>query len=301
MRFFSGVIKRQAGFSLIEMVAVIVVMGIMVVGVTSFINDSAVSYAKAASRNQLASAGRMVLDRISMELHNALPLSVRTSTPLDAGDKDNGYGYIKDQCLEFLPIKSATTYLNPVFRPAAVSAAEFDVVKLLPTQDGLSGRYAVIYPTKSTDLYKDSFSSTEVIVPVTVASIDAGKDGLTPAAAHRFKRRSPEDRLFITTQPVSFCVVGNRLYRYSDYGFYDTQLIPKGPGGACIAATCLPDTTPKRVLITDLIDNTLLSGTAFDFLDTTRRRNGVIQMEFVFSLQGESIRLNHEVLQQASP
>lgn len=295
--------SRQQGFSLIEVIAVIIVMGIMVVGVMDFITNAASGYNSTANRNQVSAAGRMVIDRISMELHNALSYSVRTSTPLDAADETAGFGFEKDQCLEFIPIQAATTYLNPRFRPAAPSAAAFNVINLVPVQVGETGRYAVIYPSRTSDLYKDTFTSTEVIVAVTIADAAPldGKNELTPGAAHRFRYRSPEERLFVVTEPVSFCVSGSKLYRYADYGFHTTQLVPEGPGGLCIAASCLPDSTPDRVLITDQIDNSVLTNPAFDFLDVTRRRNGVIQMELNFELAGEAVRLNHEILQQATP
>lgn len=295
--------KLQSGFSLIEIVVVIIVMGIIAVGLTDFITNSASGYVSSANRNQVSSAGRIVIDRIAMELHNALPNSVRTSTSLTATDEANGFGYENDQCIEFIPIMAATTYINPVFRPAAASAASFQVINLIPVQVGETGRYAVIYPNNSNQLYQDSFSNTEPIVAVTIADANDldGINELTPDAAHRFRRRSPVERLFITTDPISFCVSGNKLFRYANYGFASTQLVPEGPAGSCIAATCLPATTPDRVLITDQIDNSVLTGPAFDFLDVTRRRNGVIQMELNFSQNGETVRLNHEVLQQATP
>lgn len=298
--------RLQAGFSFIEMVVVIVVMGIMATGLVTFITNSASSYVTTASRNQVSSAGRVVIDRIAMELHNALPLSVRTTTPLSAGDESAGYGYENDQCIEFIPVMAATTYLNARFRPTAASGDPFNVINLVPSQVGETDRYAVIYPTREEDLYQDSFGATEVIVELAAITDSNNTDGiheLDPAIAHRFQRRSPQERLFITTQPVSFCVSGNRLYRYSDYGFFADQRVPYGPTGSCEAGptSCLPDATPERELLTDMIDNSVLSNASFDFLATTRRRNGVIQIELNFSQDGESVRLNHEVLQQASP
>lgn len=295
--------NTAAGFTLIEMVAVIVISGILAIGVTDYIVNSARSYDSAATRNQVSAAGRAVIERISMELHNALPHSVRTSTPLTSTDEANGHGYEGDQCLEFIPVEAATTYINPTFRPSPPSAAAFDVINLVPDQVGAAGRYAVIYPTRTSDLYKDSYGTTEVIEDVTIADADPndGIQELTPAGAHRFPRRSPVERLFITTQPVSFCVSGPKLFRYSNYGFSSSQLVPRGPMGACIAASCLPASTPERELVTDQLDNSVLSDTTFDFLAVTRRRNGVVQMEFNFTKDGEVVRLNHEVLQQATP
>lgn len=291
--------RTQRGFSLVEIVVVIFVMGIISIGLMDFITNSAGGYASTARRNQLSSAGRVVFDRLAMELHNAVPFSVRTTTPLAT---TNSFGVAKDQCIEFLPTMAATNYVNPRFRPAAVSATDFDVIDTVPDQVGESGRYAVIYPTDVADLYKDAYTTTEVIFAVAIADADTG-DGvqeLDPTGDYRYTYRSPDERLFITTEPVSFCVSGSRLYRYANYGFHATQRIPEGPAGAC-AGSCLPDSTPDRVLLTDMIDNSVLSAGPFDYLGTTRRRNGVIQIELNFSEAGDSVRLNHEVLQQAAP
>lgn len=292
MRGPTGRIRVEQGFSLVEIVVVIVLLSIVSVGLIDFITNSAGGYASTARRNQLSSAGRVVFDRISMELHNALPFSVRMK---------NGVG--DDQCIEFLPTMAATNYVNPRFRPAAVSSSAFDVIDIIPDQVGETGRYAVIYPTDPTDLYKDTYTTTEAIFEVTISDADTG-DGtqeLDPTGDYRFTYRSPDERLFITTEPVSFCVFGSRLYRYSNYGFHALQLIPHDAAGTCASAECLPKTTPDRVLLTDQIDNSVLSGRPFDYLATTRRRNGVIQIELNFSEAGQSVRLNHEVLQQAAP
>ena len=77
--------------------------------------------------NQISSAGRVVIDRLAMELRNAVPESVRVST---ARASDDAYGYKNDQCIEYLPVKAATNYLNPIFRPNAAAMGSFDVLKL---------------------------------------------------------------------------------------------------------------------------------------------------------------------------
>jgi hypothetical protein len=152
-------------------------------------------------------------------------------------------------------------------------------------------------------------TNTEAIVEVSIADSDTmdGINEITPVASHRFKRRSAVERLFVTDQPVSYCIRGTKLYRYTNYGFHDApQLLPLRPDGlTCAAAQCLPATTPNRVLITDQLDNSALTGgvngQAFDQVTASRRRNAVIQLDFNFNQDGQTIRLNHEVLQQITP
>lgn len=303
--------SKQRGFSFVEIVVAIVIMGIIAVGVVQFIVDSASGYSVTAVRNQVAASGRVVIDRLAMELHNALPESVRVSTPLSSVDAGNGLGAAGDQCIEFIPMHRATTYLNPRIRPTAASAAAFNVVDFVPPLAALpfTDHYAVIYPTSAADLYKDSYSDTEAIVEVSVADSDSG-DGIqevTPVASHRFKRASSVDRLFLVESPVSFCVSGNKLFRYSDYGFHAAQRVPLAPDDSCTAGMgeCLPAQTPGRVLISDQLDNTAYTGgsngQAFDVEPANRRRNAVIQLQLLFSQGGEQVLLNHEVMQQSTP
>jgi MSHA biogenesis protein MshO len=291
--------RAEQGFSLVEIVVAIVLMSILSIGLVQFITNSATSYSESAARNQVSAAGRVVIDRIAMDLHNALPQSVRISA-VNLGGIDG------NQCLEFIPIRAATTYLDPAFRPAAHKAA-FDVVDLVPAQLGVTGVYAVIYPTSSADLYAAAFgpgNATEAIARVNVTNgVDPNTDTLTYSRLsddapynHRFKRRSSVGRLYLADMPVSYCVLGTKLYRYNNYGFDTVQSTP---------ASGLPATTPNRVLMTDQVDNSLLTGglngQAFDRLDASRSRNAVIQLELNFSQAGQQVRLNHEVLQQATP
>jgi MSHA biogenesis protein MshO len=311
-------IVKQRGFSLVEIVVAIVIMSIISIGLVDFITNSASGYVQSATRNQISASGRVVLDRVVMDLHNALSESVRISSPLSVTQANNGEGFAGDQCLEFIRVRAATTYIDPAFRPATHKAA-FDVVDFVPAQVGVNGVYAAIYPTSAAQLYDAPFgdaNATEAIARVNVTNgVDANTDTLTysrlsdnAAYNHRFRRQSSVDRIFLTDQPVSYCISGSKLFRYSDYGFTEDQMLPLEPGGDCTAGLvteCLPAATPDRVLITDQLDNSAftggVAGQTFDQVAASRHRNAVIQLEMNFSQDGESVRLNHEVLLQISP
>ncbi len=303
-------LTRQGGFSFVEIVVAIVIMSIISIGLVDFIVNSSAGYTQAAARNQVTAAGRVVIDRISMDVHNALPKSLRI-WPEDPPDSTTADSYAGDQCLEFIPVLAATTYIDPAIRPATRKTT-FDVVDFVPDQDGVMGAYAVIYPTSTADLYAASFTGPDTeaaIVAVTSIADNVASDGkrrITTTTNHRFKRSSSAGRLFLTKQPVSYCVVGSKLYRYSDYGFFATQPRPMRPNNTCAVAPCLPNTTALgRVLISDQVDNSLLiggtSGQAFDQLEESRQRNGVIQLELNFRQSGNEVLLNHEILLQATP
>lgn len=314
--------KRSQGFTLVEMVVAIVVSAILAAAIVSYIGDSVEGFSSSANRNRLASSGRTVLDRMALELHNAVPNSVRV-TPAQS---DGG------QCLEMIPFLGATTYLNAPFEE---DADQFEIIELHPplrmeTPDDIDQDhlYAILYPINTDALYagiangspgpivevaklRDTYDNDATPPAVVDACTDdlltldddgAGKSTLcfadgedvdTDPDLFRFSLRSPEQRLYIATQPVSFCVVDDRIYRYSGYGFHATQCNPD-------TAACLPDNAADgRSLVTDRVDNSGLA--AFTLVEQSLRRNAIISLNLNFSDQGDVVELKHEVLMRNVP
>ncbi|MDB2552922.1 prepilin-type N-terminal cleavage/methylation domain-containing protein [Gammaproteobacteria bacterium] len=302
----SNVVKKtlsqpNAGFTLIEMVAVIAISGILAAGMVTYIGDAVIGYESSASRNKLAQSGRAALDRLSVELHNSLPNSLRVSTASGGGN----------QCLEFVPVLAATTYINPPFDAAA---AAFDVVQFEPNVESVTDGYIAIYPTKVNEVY-DAEHSTTTGFPVlgaleqisSIADTSPASTQLsrvTLASSHRFSERSPSSRLFYVNDPISYCVSGSRLYRYTDYGFFDVQPTVEAAAGVCVLSSgdrCLPSSSSggSKMLITDAIDNSSL--TAFRLIPQTLARNALVAIEMNFASQGDRVRLNHQVLTRSVP
>lgn len=283
-RWKDGAVRRRmSGFTLIEMVIAILVASIISVGVISYIGGAVDGFLGAGSRNKLATSGRTVVDRVAMELHNAVPNSIRVTAALPTGD----------QCLEFIPFIAATTYLDPPFTGGGASsflAIDFNPFLTLASP---AGRHAMIYPISTSALYTGGNPGPRVLIDEIEDT--GGNDGRVTIRldqSHRFSRRSPVQRVFVAKTPVSFCIVDDKLFRYADYGFQSTQ---------CSTATpaCLPTTAPGRRLISDSLDNTGLS--AFEILEPTLRRNAIVSIDLNFTSQGDAIRLKHEVLMRNVP
>lgn len=302
---------RQTGFTLVELVMVLVVSGILAAGVISYIGRSVEGLTDTANRNQLATVGRIAINRLAMEMHNALPNSIRATTAGGGGD----------QCIEFIPVRAATTYINPSF--GGGGTVSFEVVDFNPSQHGVSGGFAVIYPNRP-DLFYDgdeggtggtyanwpTFPNRRPIQEIVDIqnSTSADQSTVTLVQAHRFRRRSPNQRFFVVEQPVSFCVSGSKLYRYTDYGFFTNQTSTE-ESGSCVVTTparCLPNyaalgASPPRIktLVIDSIDNTGI--TAFTVGVQTLDRNALVSIDLNLSANGESVRLRHEILTRSVP
>jgi len=79
----------QVGFTLVEMIMVIVISAILAVGVTRFMGQTVQSYADTGNRQQLATIGWIASERLSRELRTALPNSIRVNAI--------------QSCIEFIP------------------------------------------------------------------------------------------------------------------------------------------------------------------------------------------------------
>ncbi|MEX2130925.1 MAG: prepilin-type N-terminal cleavage/methylation domain-containing protein [Pseudohongiellaceae bacterium] len=290
-----------AGFTIIEMIVAIVISAIMAIGIVSYIGDSVEGISASTRRSELGTAGRIALDRMAMELHNALPNSIRTTTAGGGGD----------QCIEFVPVRAATSYLDAPFTGGGSDT--FDVVDFEPDQEGTSGGFAVIYPDDIDDIYDGENMTTsgfpdrgpiEEIDTIEDTGPSSDASTVTLVETHRFRRRSPYQRFFLVDEPVSFCVKDNKLYRYTNYGFYSVQTDEEEETGVCEVAMddrCLPnyDAAPDKMLITHNINNAGLE--AFTVSPQSLQRNALISFKFMFEDGNDAIEISHETLTRSVP
>lgn len=310
---YSRRFDKGAGFTLIEIVVTLVISSVMAAGIFTYIGRTVDGITTASSRNRLASSGRVAVDRLAFELHNALPNSIRVSTPTAGGD----------QCIEFIPVIAATTYLTPAFRtPNLTSFNVVDFVEggVVTVPTSTSSMYGVIYPSNLSRLYRDGNltpvrSTIHEITSIVDIAVGISSSEMTiNTASGRYRRRSPNERFFVVQQPVSFCVVSNpdplildndKLFRYTNYGFSQNQPTTELPlSNVCALAApngCLSNynTALNKVLIMDRINNTGL--TAFTVGNQNLRRNSLVAIELKLQSGGDEITLNNEVLARSVP
>ncbi|MCB1644176.1 MAG: prepilin-type N-terminal cleavage/methylation domain-containing protein [Pseudomonadales bacterium] len=251
------------GFTLIELIVVILLMSIVSLAGTEMIRFATESWQKTNSRQGIGSSARVAVERISRELRGAAPNSVRVS----------GSG----RCLEFVPVSAAATYLN---LPVEASGTAFRSVAMSPGQAGASGR-VVVYPLASTAVYNTA--SGVISSPATLSAPDGNNEvTVTMSSAMQFAGHSPRQRFFLVNDPVSFCVDSGQLFRYQNYGISATQP----------SAGTLPSSMPDRALLADGIGD---STTPFSLATATLVRNAVVRLDMAFTSSGEQTRVVHEV------
>jgi MSHA biogenesis protein MshO len=122
-------LRHQSGFTLVELVIVIVVMAILGGISVSFIRNSILAYVNSEAYYQLADRADFSLRRMSRDIRNALPNSVWVSA---AGD------YV-----QFVPIKAGGRYQQDSLDFTASSGDTFTVLGEAVNVD--SGDQLVIY------------------------------------------------------------------------------------------------------------------------------------------------------------
>lgn len=218
--------NKAKGFTLLELVAVILLMGIIGLGAYGYLRFGSQVYVDSTAREQVLNQGRFLVERLSRELRNAVPNSIRVSADGD--------------CLEFVPMAGAMQYLDAPVRPASGSQLRALSTLAAPYWDqGLYGSqvWVIINPTQPAQLYGAPGNDQRLAA---LASIDAEADGtllLTLAASSRFSKDSPSHRLYLGAAPVSYCRQGQAVYRFDGYGFQASQPLPGGglAGGALMA------------------------------------------------------------------
>lgn len=251
---------RRRGFTLVELVMVIVLLAIVATISVRFVSLSTVGAIDTGARQQRALNAVVISEQISRALREALPTSVRT----------NG------SCIEWMPTIAGSNYLN---LPRGANPDSFEAVSLADGQ-AASGRI-VVYG------YGGSLYNPGSPGPISPpATVPAGNGPVTVTfdggASHRFNTNSPQRRFFVVASPVTFCQSGAYLYRYRNYGIQ--------PG----IASSLPGSMPDReVLAANLVPGSV----QFEVTPPTLLRGAVVN--FAFALQdadsGEVTQVSQEV------
>ena len=185
--------RKQQGFTLVELVAVIVLLGFVGTASVQFIRQGIEVYVDSARRNNLQHQARFAIERVSRELKNALPGSVR---PLDnAGN----------QCIEFFSIVSATTYLSSIVNS---TISTLNVVDFNYTYT--AGDQLAIYTFENDSVYGVTPTISNLTNAVNGATANTQTLSFT---AMPIVNESPTRRAYIVRGPVSFCASDGELRR----------------------------------------------------------------------------------------
>ena len=187
--------SRTRGFTLIELVVVILLLGVMATYTSPFIGTGTQLYADASAREQLMSVVRFGVERLNREVRDALPGTLTASSD--------------GQCVTFWPLVAVSRYV------ALPQAAGESFTFLTPMSGTVqSADYAVVYPVGmsasapfgcSAGLCTARVSSAPTLVSGESNLWSAPLTAIPSGPFGGFAAESPGKRVFFARETVSFC------------------------------------------------------------------------------------------------
>ena len=278
-----SIAKKTSGFTLLELIIVIIILGVMSVGITGFITLSTQTYLNVSERDELLSSARFAVERLNREVRDAAPNSVRVA---------NGLGW---HCLEFIPIVGSTTYID-IPDTSEEANNNLQVIPFLDKNghdyecgNGSTCRDLVtVYPLDSTDIYKNVYTNQQDTGKVfwlnstSIVDTNTWQLTLNSPLGVQFDEHSPTERLYILGSPVSYCTHDIRgLWRFDNYIVTENQK------------------TPPRVADRSLMAENLVAFNAltpvFNVAGATLQRNAIVSIRLNFVRDGENIFFQNEI------
>ncbi|OFZ65654.1 MAG: hypothetical protein A2V79_07050 [Betaproteobacteria bacterium RBG_16_56_24] len=223
-------LSSERGFTLVEMIIVIVITGIIGSMVAVFLKAPVQQYMDVARRADMTNIADTALRRVSRDLRLALPNSVRRAGVCDG---------VAPCFIEYLPTGSPSCAVAAVclgggrYRTGAggtndelrfdIADSSFEVLGQMPTMvAGVTPDQIVVYNL--------GITGADAYLGVNRAAVTAAPaGGIVSIAATQFPFDSPGHRFHVVSTPVSYvCVpvpggVGGTLWRYWGYAIQAAQ------------------------------------------------------------------------------
>lgn len=264
---------HQRGFTLVELIMVIVLMGVIGGMVSVFMKSPIDAYVDSARRAALTDVADTAVRRMARDIRKALPNSIRTPTTTPP-----------NQCVEFIPTKTGGRYRAQGAGALSFVAPGSSTFNMLGSNLGLpsdqriaSGDALVVYNLgiSGSDAYQQpSVNRAVVSTPITEAAVETS---IPLTATTLFPLESGSNRFHVVPggeNVVSYVCIGGQLRR--------TVSTFAGPSTSCTASGAI------------LASN--VSSCNFVYNGSDLQRNALVQLTIKFTdSSGEAVSLYHEV------
>jgi len=264
----------NSGFTLIELILVIIILGVMSVGIAGFITLSTQTYLNVTERDELLGNTRFVIERLNREIRNAVPNSIRIKNSNSR------------QCIEFVPIVASTIYIDIPVAPETASST----ISVIPFNDNNGDPYecnscsdqVMVYPLLASEVYDSFNDETGKVFNIADFSSSAVNEWILPIASLNgilFDDDSPTDRLYIANQQISYCVLLESIYRFEN-GIGGSQSLP-------------PHSKPY--LMAEYVAPIDVNNLPFTIVPATLTRNAMVQVNLHFIRNDEDYVFNNDI------
>ena len=277
---------HQRGFTLIEMVMVIVILGVIGAMVAVFMKSPIEAYFASARRAALTDVADTTVRRMARDIQRALPNSLTTPT---------------NQCIEFILTKTGARYRESDLTPGDGTALDFISVdnqfnmlgnnnELPPDQRIAVGDVLVVYnlgiPGSNAYVQDNTATVTALGTPTTTPSVETP---ITTTTARTTPLQLASDSKRFQVVPanekiVSYVCSAGNLYR-TTRAFDALGTVPPSP--TCPASGAL------------LARN--LSLCSFDYSGSDLARNALVRLVIQITQTQETVSLQQEIHMSNTP
>lgn len=264
-------IKKQQGFTLIELIITIVLGGIVAAITSSVLTQPINAYMDSSRRATLTATADSALQRMQRDIRRALPNSIRISAD--------------GKTLELLHLVDGGRYRAQLASDTSGDILDFTIAdtrfdSLGPLQNfsniSLGSDRVVVYPLNTVGANPYAGDNTSII------SNSSNANSIV-FSAFQFPYSSPQQRFFIVDTPVTYscdtsasATKDKVLIRYDNYAIQATQPVPPASGNA-IQANYISDCT-------------------FSYNAGSSARAGLVTLDLTLADEtGESVRLLHQI------
>jgi MSHA biogenesis protein MshO len=292
--------NQQRGFTLVEMIMVMVITGIIGGMVAMFIRAPVQGYVDSARRAEMTDIADTAVRRLARDIRTAVPNSVRVPvTPCNAPPANPCY-------VEFLPTRDGGRYRANTpgnVLKFGIVVANFDIIGSPITF--VAGDQVVVGSTQSdgNPPYQDptavacnvAATTTCIRRPIAAAGALTTVTFTPSAAVLPLWAELPSQRFDVvdgTQQAVTYACTGTlgtlatngdgqaSLVRYWNYGFHGVQQTPAG-----IAANTAPVAAHIQAILADKVSACEITYNAIS------QRNGLLEINLSITRGNETVRL----------
>ncbi|MEO1767300.1 prepilin-type N-terminal cleavage/methylation domain-containing protein [Thiobacter aerophilum] len=262
--------NRARGFTLIEMIVVIVITGIIAAMVAVFLRKPVEGYFDTARRAQLSDIADTALRRMARDVRLALPNTLRVTDG--------------DRTVEFLLTRTGARYRA---QPRSDGTGDPLDISTLDTGFDILGPPITFQNGDRIAVYNlgPNIPGANAYVGDTLSAYTGppGAQSHVSIAAKQFPLASPASRFQVVEGPVSYAcdLTSGTLWRYWGYAIQATQ-----PNAASLPS--LAGVQAARLA-------TLVTGCSFRYLEGVTERSGVLELSLTLSDGGENVTLYHTV------